>query len=71
MNISTTPTGVSTEQSVRLRAYLALESAMMALDDVGDQVAEDLRNALDPIWLSLTDDERDALSQRHLTTESD
>jgi hypothetical protein len=50
--------------SVRLDAYLDLERAMRALDDVGDPTADALRDALDPIWYALTDDERAFLNQR-------
>jgi hypothetical protein len=48
----------------RLRAYLALERAMVDLDDVGDPVADELRNRMDPIWLKLSPAEREALDAR-------
>lgn len=48
----------------RLRAYLALERAMVDLDDAGDPVGDDLRDRMDPIWLKLSDEERAALDAR-------
>ncbi len=52
--------------TVRLDAYLDLERAMRALDEVGDPTAEALRDALDPIWYALTDDERAFLNRRDI-----
>lgn len=48
----------------RLRAYLALERAMVDLDDVDDPVADELRDRMDPIWLKLSQEERAALDAR-------
>ena len=48
----------------RLRAYLALERAMVDLDDAGDPVGDELRDRMDPIWLKLSDEDRDALDGR-------
>ena len=48
----------------RLRAYLALERAMIDLDDAGDPVGDELRDRMDPIWLKLSDEERDELDGR-------
>ena len=48
----------------RLRAYLALERAMVDLDDAGDPVGDDLRDRMDPIWLRLSQEERAALDAR-------
>jgi hypothetical protein len=48
----------------RLRAYLALERAMVDLDDVCDPVGDDLRDRMDAIWLKLSADDRDALDCR-------
>lgn len=50
--------------SVRLGAYLSLERAMLALDDAGDPMADALRDALDPLWYGLTDDDRVFLNRR-------
>ena len=50
--------------SARLDAYLDVERTMRALDDVGDPMADSLRDALDPIWYALTDDERAFLNRR-------
>lgn len=46
----------------RLRAYLALERAMV--DDVGDPLADELRDRMDPIWLMLSEEEHAALDAR-------
>ena len=48
----------------RLRAYLALERAMVDLDDVGDPVGDDLRDRMDAIWLNLSTEDRAALDCR-------
>ncbi len=53
--------------SVRLGAYLSLERAMLALDDAGDPMADALRDALDPLWYGLTDDDRVFLNLTPLT----
>ncbi len=50
---------------LRLRAYLALERAMVDLDDVGDPVGDELRDRMDPIWHMLSDEERCALDARN------
>ena len=48
----------------RLRKYLELERLMLVLDENGDASAEALRDAMDPVWYSLTDDERRVLDER-------
>lgn len=48
----------------RLRAYLALERAMVDLDDAGDPVGDELRDRMDPIWLKLSEDDHAALDRR-------
>jgi hypothetical protein len=48
----------------RLAAYLSLEREMLALDAAGDPLAERLRDAMDPIWYSLADDEHARLNAR-------
>lgn len=48
----------------RLRAYLALERAMVDLDDAGDSVGDDLRDRMDAIWLNLSAEDRAALDCR-------
>lgn len=48
--------------SVALAAYLNAEHSMLAL---GDSVEADaLRDAMDPLWLALSDDERAYLNSR-------
>ena len=52
--------------SARLDAYLDLERTMRALDDLGDPMAEALRDALDPIWYALSDEDRLFLNRRRI-----
>ena len=47
-----------------LKAYLALERAMVELDDAGDPVGDELRDRMDPIWLKLSVEDRAALDHR-------
>jgi hypothetical protein len=47
-----------------LRAYLALERAMVDLDDVGDPVGDELRDRMDAIWWKLSEEDRAALDGR-------
>jgi len=48
----------------RLRKYLELERLMLILDEEGDRGADALRDAMDPIWYSLSDEERRILDER-------
>lgn len=48
----------------RLRRYLELERLMLELDAAGDAVADVLRDAMDPIWYALSDEERRILDER-------
>ena len=50
--------------STRLKAYLALERAMVELDRDGDALADMLRDRMDPIWYALSPDERALLDAR-------
>lgn len=50
----------------RLRKYLELERLMLILDEEGDAAAEALRDAMDPIWYSLTEEERRLLDERRI-----
>ncbi|MBX3270467.1 MAG: hypothetical protein KF729_09415 [Sandaracinaceae bacterium] len=50
--------------SGRLRAYLALERAMMDLDDHDDPLADDLRDAMDKLWVGLEETEHAWLDAR-------
>lgn len=52
--------------SPRLRAYLALEREMLELDRLEDPAADSLRDAMDPLWLSLTDAEHAWLNGRRV-----
>jgi hypothetical protein len=48
----------------RLRKYLELERLMLILDEEGDAGADALRDAMDPIWYALSDEERRILDER-------
>jgi len=50
----------------QLRKYLELERLMLILDEDDDPAAESLRDAMDPIWYSLTDEERRFLDDRRI-----
>jgi hypothetical protein len=50
----------------RLEAYLSLERAMLRLDAAGDGFADSLREAMDPLWYDLSDDDREFLNRRHI-----
>lgn len=54
--------------SHRLRAYLELERQMLALDAVGDHLADLLRESMDPLWYGLTEEEHAALDARIIAT---
>ena len=47
-----------------LDVYLALERVMLELDNVGDPIADDIRDLMEPIWYRLTDIEIAALDSR-------
>lgn len=49
-----------------LRKYLELERLMLVLDEEGDAGAEILREAMDPIWYALSDEERHLLDERRI-----
>ena len=48
----------------RLEAYLALEREMLRLDEAGDEYADALRDAMDPLWHLLGPEERAFLNGR-------
>jgi len=50
----------------RLRKYLELERLMLIMDEDGNQAADALRDAMDPIWYSLSGEERRILDQRNI-----
>lgn len=50
----------------RLEAYLSLERAMLQLDAAGDRFADALRDAMDPLWYELSDEDREFLSRRQV-----
>jgi len=55
-------TGVA--MTPRLRRYLELERLMLILDEEGDRGADALRDLMDPIWYSLSEEERRILDER-------
>ena len=48
----------------RLRRYLELERLMLILDEEGASGADTLRDLMDPIWYSLSEEERRVLDDR-------
>ena len=50
----------------RLEAYLSIERAMLQLDAAGDPFADALRDAMDPLWYELGDEDRAFLSRRQV-----
>jgi hypothetical protein len=58
-------------RSARLAAYLTLERAMLALDAAGDPFADRLRDVMDPLWYSLTDEEHALLDARQVVDIAD
>ncbi|MEK7866825.1 MAG: hypothetical protein AAB434_09105 [Planctomycetota bacterium] len=52
--------------SARLDAYLALERVMFELDAAGDDLANAIRDAMDPVWYALTDEEHARLDARKI-----
>ena len=52
--------------SARLDAYIALERIMFELDEASDELAESIRDMMDPLWYALSDDERSVLDARKI-----
>lgn len=52
-------------QSAALRIYLVSEQVMRDADDL----AESIRDALDKVWLELTDEDRKILDNRNIKSE--
>ena len=48
----------------RLRAYLALERAIVDLDDARDPAGDQLRDCMDSIWFMLSEEDRAVLDRR-------
>jgi len=48
----------------RLRIYLELERLMLAAENVGEGLADAIRDAMDPIWYTFTEEERRVLDDR-------
>jgi hypothetical protein len=50
-----------------LKQYLELEKQMMQADDSGDEeLAEKLRDQIDPIWYQLSDEDINFLNSRKI-----
>lgn len=47
-----------------LEAYTLLERALLLLDEIDEKAADRIRDAMDPVWYSLTDDELALLRAR-------
>lgn len=51
------------QMSPRLAAYLNLETALLILDRNGDEtIADELRDTMDTVWHSLSDNDRSFLN---------
>ena len=50
----------------RIEAYLSLERAMLQLDAAGDGFSDALREAMDPLWYELGDEDREFLNRRQI-----
>ena len=55
----------------RLQAYLRLERALLELEDLDDPFADRLRDAMDPLWYALTDEEHAMLDARGMMVTGD
>lgn len=49
-----------------LQSYLALERTMLVLSKSHSDIADTLRDAMDPLWYSLSDAERQMLNEREV-----
>lgn len=49
-----------------MQAYLELERLMLSLDERDGVSSDAIRDAMDPIWYGLSDDEREVLDQRSI-----
>jgi hypothetical protein len=49
-----------------LREYLNLESVMLALDEFNEQLADRVRDAMDPVWHHMPPQDREWLNAREL-----
>ncbi len=52
------------DRSRRFQTYVVLERVTMELDDANDPLADKLRDVIDVLWLSLSDEEHDVLNAR-------
>ena len=50
--------------SSQLDLYLKLERIMIDLDDRGERLADRIRDLMDPVWYSLSNDEHEFLNSR-------
>ena len=50
--------------SPRLKTYLILEQQALALDEIDENLANTIRDVMDPIWYQLTDAEHELLNLR-------
>jgi hypothetical protein len=50
----------------RLSLYLAAEQVMLLAELVDEQLADSIRDVMDPIWDALSDDERRVLREREV-----
>jgi hypothetical protein len=57
--------------NARLEAYMTLERVMLRLDEAGDELADQVRDVMDPIWYAMTGDERALLNARGFVTSAE
>lgn len=57
---------IPADATPRLRAYLLCEAATLALDEATKALADELRDAMDPLWDALTEAERAWLNARQI-----
>ena len=50
--------------SEKLKAYLELERQMLKLDAANDSAADGIRDAMDPLWYALSDEDHEWLAYR-------
>lgn len=58
--------GASLAMTTLLRTYLELERQMLLAEGIGERTADIIRDAMDPIWHALSDEDRAALDQREV-----
>ena len=58
--------GASMAMTTLLRLYLDLERQMLLAEGIGEPTVDIIRDAMDPIWHALSDEDRAVLDQREV-----